>query len=174
MPEATGRISTVKDKLPPRASTTLRLDAPNSMAKPLGSRRHEHALGLTLRDVRLPLLMHERPGLTVGERVKRSFVERTMVSKGITQPSQMGLVERNVVSTDARQMGLTLTERGQEAAEKARNIALDGIGGGCQLSQHEREIFEIALEKLTLKVRMDLDDIMRVEAEQRSGKRASR
>jgi hypothetical protein len=71
-------------------------------------------------------------------------------------------------------MGLTLTERGQEAAEKARNIALDGIGGGCQLSQHEREIFEIALEKLTLKVRMDLDDIMRVEAEQRSGKRASR
>lgn len=165
----------MQDKLPPRTYMTLRLDALNSMAKQLGSRRHEKALGLTLRDVRLLLLIHERPGLTVGELVDMSFLERTMVSKGITQLSQLGLVERNVGTADARQMGLTLTTRGQAAAEKASAIALEGIGDMLSvLSPHERDIFEVALEKLTLKVRTDLDEVLRIEAEQSSGKKASR
>ncbi|MGY2049763.1 MarR family winged helix-turn-helix transcriptional regulator [Methylobacterium sp. JK268] len=143
---------------------TLRLDALNSMAKQLGSRLHEKALGLSLRDVRLLLLVHEQPGLTVGELVEMSFLERTLVSKSVTQLSRMKLVKRCAVVEDARQVGLRLTATGEETARRAREIALNGINGMMSvLTPHEREIFEIALEKMTLKVSTDLEAVLRAE-----------
>ncbi|WP_434670990.1 MarR family winged helix-turn-helix transcriptional regulator (plasmid) [Klebsiella sp. B345] len=162
-------------KMPPRTYMTLRLDALNSMAKQLGSRSHEQALGLSLRDVRLLLLIHEQPGLTVSELVDMSFLERTMVSKGITQLSQLGLVDRNIITADARQIGLTLTIKGQDTARKASDIALEGIGGMLSvLTPHERDVFEVALEKMTAKVRADLEEMRQEEANQIPGEKRVR
>lgn len=148
-----------------RGYMTLRLDALNSMAKQLGSRNHEAALGLALREVRLLLLIQDHPGLSVGELVALSFLERTLVSKGVTQLSQLGLVERRVDARDARQFGLRLTRKGQGAARTASTIARTGIADMLSvLTPHEREVFETALEKMTAKVQADLDHALQADA----------
>ena len=153
-------------RLPPRTYMTLRLDALNSMAKQLGSWAHEKVSGLSLRDVRLLLLIRERPGMTVGELVEMSFLERTIVSKSLTQLSQKKLVERCSVIGDARQIGLRLSSTGEVTAREASEIALSGINGMMSvLTPHERETFEIALEKMTMKV---MDDIEKVTIANRS------
>lgn len=153
----------------PRTYMTLRLDALNSMAKQLGSYSHEKAFGLTLRDVRLLLLIQEQSGLTVTELVERSFMERTTVSKGVTKLNQLGLVKRNPIISDARHIGLTLTSRGEEIARQASEIALKGINGMLSvLTPTEREVFETALEKMTAKVSADLELLLRTEFSQHS------
>lgn len=156
------------EKIPstsPSGYMTLRLDALNSMAKQLGSRSHEAALGLTLREVRLLLLIQEHPGLSVSELVARSFLERTLVSKGVTQLCQLGLAERRADARDARQIGLRLTRKGQTAARTASAIARTGIEGMLSvLTPQEREIFEGALEKMTAKVQSDLDAALQADA----------
>lgn len=138
---------------------TLRLDELNSRAKEVGSMRHESQLGLALREVRLIILISDETGININTLVENSFLERTIVSRTITKLCQLGLVNRVVDDKDARQTKLFLTPEGMTAAQKAKKLSDEGVTSMlATLTPHEREIFELSLEKVLTKVLSDLEE----------------
>lgn len=134
---------------PAHGYLTLRLDALNSMAKELAGRRHETTLGLTLREVRILLIVRENPGISIGQLIQRSYLEKTIVSRCVTALARLGWVARNVSEVDTRQFSLSLTKPGQVAATKAAEIATHFIDHMLSvLSARERDVLDTALERM--------------------------
>ncbi|SBS25530.1 Multidrug resistance operon repressor [Marinomonas spartinae] len=138
---------------------TLRLDELNSRAKEVGSMRHESQLGLTLREVRLIILIADETGININSLVENSFLERTIVSRTVTKLCQSGLVRRVVNDKDARQTQLFLTPEGVTTAQKAKKLSNEGVASMlATLTPYEREVFELSLEKVLAKVLTDLEE----------------
>lgn len=141
---------------PPGGYLTLRLDVMNGLAKELAGRQHQRQLGLMLREVRLVLIIETSPGLTMGQLIARSFLEKTLVSKAITRLCSLGLVERRIGSQDARHVTLHLTRAGEATAEQAGSIARSYLDAWMTvLTQEEREAFDATIHKLTAKLLKD-------------------
>jgi len=129
---------------------TLRLDVLSSVIKELAEESHQARDGVSVRDVRLLLLVREHPGITMSRLVDLSFMEKTMVSKAITTLTRAGLIERQVGEIDARQIALVLTRKGAGVAERAHRYVLTATDGLMSiLSPEQRAAFDDVLGKLT-------------------------
>ncbi len=98
------------------------LDMASERTRDRGSRVYELELGISLRDVRLLRTIGGSPGITMGQLVQRSAIEKTLVSKLMSSLVQRKLVERSIGTKDARQIRLCLTDAGIELVLRAEPI----------------------------------------------------
>lgn len=101
---------------------TLRLDVLSGVLMTLGDEAHQARDGVSVREVRLLLLVRLHPGLSMSRLVELAFMEKTMASKAVTALTQAGLLERRVGEEDARQVSLHLTRKGAGVAERAHRF----------------------------------------------------
>lgn len=129
---------------------TLRLDVLSSVIQELAEASHQARDAVSVRDVRLLLLVREHPGLTMSRLVELSFMEKTMVSKAVTGLTRAGLIERQIGEADARQVMLVLTRKGTGVAERAHRYVIEATGDlMATLSAEQRTVFNDTLGKLT-------------------------
>lgn len=88
------------------------LDQASERTRDRGSRIYELELGISIRDVRLLRMIGGSPGITMGQLMQLSGIEKTLVSKLVSSLVQRELVERRIGTEDARQIRLCLTEAG--------------------------------------------------------------
>lgn len=136
--------------IPPSIYITLRLDILSGLMKERAEAAHQARDGVSVREVRLLLLVRKHPGITMGRLVELSFMEKTMVSKAVTALTRAGLIQREIGESDARQVVLALTRKGKGVAERAHRFVLDtGEIRMSVLTPGQRRTFDEALEKLT-------------------------
>lgn len=132
---------------------TLRLDVLSGLMKELAETAHQKRDGVTVREVRLLLLVRDHPGLTISRLVELSFMEKTMVSKAVTELTRAGLIQRRIGQEDARQVALELTRKGKGVAERARQYVLEATDAVMSILPPDlRTAFDEALELLTTHV----------------------
>ncbi|MGJ7565950.1 MarR family winged helix-turn-helix transcriptional regulator [Variovorax sp. GB1R11] len=100
----------------------LLLDIASERTLDRGSRVYELELGIPSRDVRLLRMIGSSPGITVGQLVQRSAIEKTLVSKLVSSLVQRQLVERHIGIEDARQVQLCLTDLGIDLVMRAEPL----------------------------------------------------
>lgn len=83
-----------------------------SMAANL-TRRYEGELKLTATELRIVLHLAQDGALNAAQIVVKTAMEKSKVSRAVTQLQKAGFVERSVSMEDQRSKTLTLTERGQ-------------------------------------------------------------
>lgn len=132
---------------------TFRVDVFNEMAKRAASQAYEERHGVSLRELRVLRLAYAYPDITQGEIVAQSHLEKTQVSKMVTQLARRALLVRQIGAQDARWVHLRLTDAGREIVQDCNRIGrklekylLTGI------TPAELEVFETSLVKLTAHV----------------------
>ncbi|MCM2251665.1 MAG: MarR family winged helix-turn-helix transcriptional regulator [Ramlibacter sp.] len=136
---------------------TLRLDVLSSLFKELGELSHQRNFGLSVREVRLLLQIHHNLGLSMSRLVELTYLEKTLVSRAVTRLTRIGLVERQIGSTDARQVNLVLTRKGEKIARQAAANVVSGTEEMMGLlPARDREVFERVLDVLTSRAEQQL------------------
>lgn len=139
--------------VPTPVYVTLRLDVLSGVMKDLAEAAHQARDGVTVRDVRLLLLVREHPGLSISRLIELSFMEKTMVSKAVTALTKAGLLERQIGETDARQVALALTRKGRGVANRAHRYVVDATDAAMAiLTPEQRANFDEAMHMLTAHV----------------------
>lgn len=132
---------------------TLRLDVLSGVMKDLAESAHQARDGVTVRDVRLLLLVREHQGLSVSRLVELSFMEKTMASKAVTALTKAGLLERQISASDARQVSLSLTRKGRGVANRAHRYVVDATDALMSiLTPEQRASFDETVGLLTVKL----------------------
>lgn len=132
---------------------TLRLDVLSGLMKEVAEAAHQARDGVSVREVRLLLLVREHPGLTISRLVELSFMEKTMVSKAVTALTRAGLIQRQIGQEDARQVSLELTRKGKGVADRAHQYVLDATDAVMSVLKPDlRKAFDEALGQLTAQV----------------------
>lgn len=132
---------------------TLRLDVLSGLMKEVAEAAHQKRDGVSVREVRLLLLVREHPGLTISRLVALSFMEKTMVSKAITSLTRAGFIQRQIGQEDARQVALELTRKGKGVAERAHRYVIDATDALMSiLSPKQRLAFDDTLGTLMARV----------------------
>lgn len=125
------------------------LDVASERTRYRGSQVYETELGLSIRDLRLLRMVGMAPGISMGELVQQSGIEKTLTSKIVSALVQRGWVERQLGQADARQVLLALTDAGEALVLQAEPL-------GHELEAGYRDILtpaEIAtLRRLLLKI----------------------
>lgn len=98
------------------------LDVASERTRYRGSQVYETELGLSIRDLRLLRMVGMAPGISMGELVQQSGIEKTLTSKIVSALVQRGWVERHVGESDARQVVLALTDEGESIVLKAEPL----------------------------------------------------
>ena len=98
------------------------LDVASERTRYRGSQVYEVELGLSIRDLRLLRMVGAAPGISMGELVQQSGIEKTLASKHVSALVQRGWVERHVGQADARQVVLSLTDEGEALVLKAEPL----------------------------------------------------
>lgn len=100
----------------------LLLDRASNRSLAFSEKVYDMLLGMRGRDLRLLRLIGNSPGLSIGELVYQSAVEKTLVSKAVTSLSERGLVKRHIGEADARQIRLSLTRQGISLVKRGEAI----------------------------------------------------
>lgn len=98
------------------------LDVASERTRYRGSQVYEVELGLSIRDLRLLRMVGVAPGISMGELVQQSGIEKTLASKHVSALVQRGWVERQVGQADARQVVLALTDEGEALVLQAEPL----------------------------------------------------
>jgi len=132
---------------------TFRVDVFNDLAKRAGSQAYEERHGVTLRELRVLRLAYAQPDITQGEIVALSNLEKTQVSKMVTQLARRALLVRQIGAHDARWVHIRLTEAGREIVKDCNRLGRKMERAMVSvLTPAELETFEKCLAKLTANV----------------------
>lgn len=135
---------------------TFRLDVLSGQAKQLGTEVYENACGVTLRELRVLRLAYHQPGITQGEAVTLSYLEKTLVSKLVTSLVRRGLLVRQIGAEDARWVHLHLTDEGRDVVKKCNRLGRKMEQSFLSvLDPDEIAVFERCLAKLAARVEAD-------------------
>lgn len=91
----------------------------NSVTTPL----FESEFGLTARDLRVLRFIKARPGLTLGQLIELTFLEKSVVSKLVTRLVKKGLIQRRIGVDDARNINLHITPATIELLSRANRFS---------------------------------------------------
>ncbi|ABC21779.1 MarR family transcriptional regulator [Rhodospirillum rubrum F11] len=132
---------------------TFRLDVIVSLAKGDASAVYEQACGLSIRDLRFLRIAAFDPGLPQGRLVAESYVEKTLVSKTISDLVRRGLLRREIDSQDARRVRLFVTAAGQAGVDACeilgRRLEAELMAG---IGAEERLIFDRCIDTMMTNV----------------------
>jgi DNA-binding MarR family transcriptional regulator len=125
------------------------LDTAAERTRERGSRIYEIKFDVSLRDLRLMRTIGNAPGITMGELVQASAIEKTLASKLIAALVRRGFVERHIGVEDARQIQLSLREEGIALVRKAEPLGkeLEARFLNC-LTEREIQTMRQILQKL--------------------------
>jgi len=141
---------------------TFRIDVFNDQAKQLATDVYEETHGVTLRELRVLRLAYATPGITQGEVVAASRLEKTLVSKLVTALVRRQLLLREIGAEDARWVHLHLTEEGRYIVQQCNRLGKKMERSLLSvLSDSERALFDKCLERLTEQVERDARDARR-------------
>jgi DNA-binding MarR family transcriptional regulator len=105
-------------------------------------------LGLTYTQYIVFLVLWEKDNLTVGEICGKLMLDNGTVSPLLKKMEQAGYISRTRSSEDDRIVRITLTEKGRELQEKAKDIP-DKAGRCVNLPQEKaRELYDLLYELL--------------------------
>ena len=105
-------------------------------------------LGLTYTQYIVFLVLWEKDNLTVGEICGKLMLDNGTVSPLLKKMEQAGYISRTRSSEDDRIVRITLTEKGRELQEKAKDIP-DKAGSCVDLPQEKaRELYDLLYELL--------------------------
>lgn len=137
---------------------SVRLELLSKLTKDMGSAIYEREHGVTLRELRVLRLAHHTAGITQGEVVLHSMLEKTLVSRMVTSLVRRGLLERQIGAHDARLFHLYLTDRGRQVVRQCNRIGHrleKSLLAG--LDPADVEVFERCLSQLTVRARQHMD-----------------
>lgn len=126
------------------------LDVLSALAKGVASGLYEAECGVTLRDLRVLRFVGMQPGISLGPLVTLTYLEKTLVSKLVTDLARRGLLVRSTGTQDARVIQLHLTRQGKTIVGKC-----DKIGKQFDeqlmsvLSPEEKKTLFLCIDKLT-------------------------
>ena len=141
---------------------TFRIDVFNDQAKQLATEVYEQAHGVSLRELRVLRLAHATPGITQGEVVAASRLEKTLVSKLVTSLVRRQLLLREIGAQDARWVHLHLTEAGRSTVQQCNRLGRKMERSLLRvLSESELALFDSCLARLTAQVERDALDARR-------------
>ena len=137
---------------------TVRLDVLTNLAKDTASEVYERDHGVSLRELRVLCLAYHTPGITQGEVVLHSMLEKTQVSRMITSLVQRGVLQRQIGAKDARLVHLHLTPAGREAVRQCNRIGRRMEKSlMASLDPAEAQVFERCLVRLTERAMRDAE-----------------
>ncbi|BDB24458.1 hypothetical protein Tamer19_09090 [Cupriavidus sp. TA19] len=101
------------------------LDQAAERTRERGSRVYEARFGISLRDIRLLRMIGITPGITMGQLVQQSAIEKTLASKLVGALVKQSLVQREICAEDARQVRLSLTDEGADLVRRAEPLGIE-------------------------------------------------
>ncbi|WP_439682655.1 MarR family transcriptional regulator [Cupriavidus oxalaticus] len=101
------------------------LDQAAERTRERGSRVYEAKFGISLRDIRLLRMIGITPGITMGQLVQQSAIEKTLASKLVGALVKQALVQREICADDARQVRLSLTDEGVDLVRRAEPLGIE-------------------------------------------------
>jgi DNA-binding MarR family transcriptional regulator len=132
-----------------RDYVNFRLERVSRIARESADQVYKRQCGLDILHIRVLRLVVETPGQAVNSIVRESMLDRSLVSRIVSQLVRQKLVERTISTEDARQLLLAPTPAGKERVRKANALGdalnLDLLS---VLDVHEIEVFDQCLAKL--------------------------
>ena len=108
-----------------------------------------HLDGLVTRDLRVIRLIGDFPGLSVSELREKAFLEKTLLSKTLTNLVSLSLVKRVNNPKDNRQFFLWLTPKGKKLREYSDQLGVDMEKAWlAELTEEERVMLDRICDKL--------------------------
>lgn len=108
-----------------------------------------HLDGLVTRDLRVVRLIGDFPGLSVSELREKAFLEKTLLSKTLTNLVSLSLVKRVNNPKDNRQYFLWLTPKGKKLREYSDQLGVDMENAWLgELTDEERMMLDCICDKL--------------------------
>ena len=105
-------------------------------------------LGITYTQYIVFLVLWEQDGLTVGELCEKLMLDNGTLSPLLKKMQQEGYVERTRSREDERVVVVSLTEKGRQLKEKARQVP-SGVGSCIALSPEKAlELYSLLYELL--------------------------
>lgn len=101
---------------------TFRMDVVVSLAKADASAAYEKACGVSLRELRCLRVASFDPGLPQSRLAELSYIEKTLVSKTITNLVRRGLLRREIDPRDARRVCLYVTDAGRDVVDTCETL----------------------------------------------------
>jgi DNA-binding MarR family transcriptional regulator len=132
-----------------RDYVNFRLDSVSRTAREAADQVYKRQCGLDILHIRILRIVAEKPDLAVNSVVRESMLDRTLVSRIITNLVRQSLIRRTISPADARQVLLATTPAGEQCVRKANalgdalNLELLSV-----LDKHEIEVFDRCLAKL--------------------------
>ncbi|MGV1793349.1 MarR family transcriptional regulator [Rhizobium lusitanum] len=132
-----------------RSYMNIRLEKVARTAKEAADKVYRREFGLDIQHLRILTIVVETPGQPVNWVVQESNLDRTLVSRLITNLAKRGLIERILSKEDARQFLLQATPAGDKLAEQA-DIIGDTMNEDMLkvLTEQELQILDRCLAKL--------------------------
>lgn len=132
-----------------RNYVNIRLEQVARTARDAADKVYRRECGMDILHIRILRIVAETPGRPVNWVVGESNLDRTLVSRMITNLVKRNLLERTISPDDARQFLLETTPAGQKIVDQA-NVLGDALNSDLLgvLSPQELETFETCLAKL--------------------------
>lgn len=132
-----------------RDYVNFRLEAVSRNAREKADEIYQRRCGLDILQIRVLRFVAEMPGRSVNAIVRESLLDRSVVSRIISNLVRQKLIERTISVEDARQFLLTATPKGKQRVDDANELGdamnLDLLS---VLNQSEIETLERCLAKL--------------------------
>jgi MarR family transcriptional regulator, temperature-dependent positive regulator of motility len=132
-----------------RSYVNFRLELVSRTARQAADKIYKRKCGLDILHIRILRIVAERPNQAVNYVVRESMLDRTLVSRIVSELVRQGLLKRAISSSDARQILLATTSAGIKRVRKANALG-DALNNDLLevLSEREIEVFNRCLAKL--------------------------
>jgi DNA-binding MarR family transcriptional regulator len=132
-----------------REYVNFRLERVARTARETADEVYKRKCGLDILHIRVLRIVAEAPGRNVNSVVRESLLDRSLISRVVSNLVRQKLLNRRISPTDARQFHLFLTPAGQRCVNNANTIGdklnLDLLN---VLNDREIEILDQCLSKL--------------------------
>ena len=101
---------------------TYKLDLIKTLATKAADPHYERASGLRIRELRVLRLLHASPGIVATELRRKLVLDKTLLSKNLSDLEKRGLIQRTTDPNDSRVQRLSLSDEGTRAWLESEHI----------------------------------------------------
>ena len=133
-----------------KSFVTYRLDQLIHTAMAKASNAYKEQIGLNIRELRVVRAIGNDPGISSKALSDLTLIEQTLLSKHLRKLIAEGYVRREMESSDARRVALSLTESGLRIREKAQIVGEQLEADFLSvLTPDEQKLFDSCVIKLS-------------------------
>ena len=101
---------------------TYKLDLIKTLATKAADPHYERACGLRIRELRVLRLLHDAPGIVATELRHKLVLDKSLLSKNLSDLEKRGLIQRTTDPNDSRVQRLSLSDEGTRAWLESEHI----------------------------------------------------